>query len=111
MKLGRVKPWNCPGYTISSAGTFRLSAPRTSAPAVHRNVEVLVPAHEQRRGFDPVRMEKRVPDLDVLLRILPRRPKLVVVLQDVLIDAVEAQRIAIPAPLLAALKRVVLAIV
>ena len=61
-----------------------------------RYVEVLVPAHKQRRSLDSVYMEEGIGQLHVRLWILPWRPEFVVVLQNVLINPVHAEQIRSP---------------
>src|SRR5439155_15013105 len=65
-------------------------------PAKDRHVEVVLPAEEERRRANPVGMEERIGELEPERRILPRRAKLVVVQEDVLIVAVQGNVIGAP---------------
>src|SRR5437773_11600298 len=63
-------------------------------PALHGHVEVALTTEEQRGCLDPIGVQERIRDLLVRLPRfgVPRRADLVVVLDDVLIRAVERDR-------------------
>src|SRR5207249_4229747 len=61
---------------------------------LHRNVEAALAAEEKSRRLDAIGMQERIGDLNVSLPRfrIPRRTDLVVVLNDVLVGAVERDR-------------------
>ena len=75
-------------------GTYAFEGLVHLLAALDGDVEVLFATHEERRGFNTVGVEEGIGEFNVGIEVLPRGAEFVVVLQNILVDAVEAEKIA-----------------